>query len=1340
MASSSTMAYKVVLLLLAALCLCPAQTIQYVRPSIDTHCPGDPCLTLSEYVQDSFLYFNSDTTMVFLPGDHDLKGELFVSAISNFTMHGSASLFPNVTTRVVCRGITSIFISSVSGLLISNLAFVSCRTDTLAVFTFSSVDLQILNCSFHDNTNLMILATDSNILMKETDVSSNSAEFLQTENCTVLFSDTSTFSGNEAHGPTATIISMQNTNVSFHGQLIFADNTFDVALLTAQQSNLSSQGTSSFINNLAVGRILLINFSTAEFTGNITFSGNLVTNSIISSQNSNASFSGDIQFYNNSVTLAVLYAITSHLSFVGKCSVHNTQSENGYGLYTQGTVASFSGRSSFTGNSVRYGGGLYALASNLTFCGSSIFSNNFALIGAAIFADTSSVSFQGNTSFISNQATQGGAIHTYTGGIIFHGNNTFISNTAQGTDGGGILSDSSTVTFSGSTILRNNMARSLGGGMAVINRSNFTMTGNGHFADNSAGVGGSMAISSSYFYCDAGGVFVNNMAVYGGGAVAVLNGTTSFSVPSNFMENHASGGFGGGVLLLGGVIGFTGSSFANNTADYGGAIHASTGTLLFRRYTSFKRNIAIDGGALSLADNSKFYLPPNTTLDFKNNHAHRKGGAIVVEDHLFPFCVSDMNLLSYVLEYCFFQLTIDNYFETISIIFKKNHAGEAGDALYGGLLDKCALEKTIRYTPDMLFTIISTGYNESSSISHISSAPMRVCHCTDNTPDCTVTSTNYAVYPGQILKVPVVAVGQRNGTVPSIVKSSLSSQTSSEISSLETSQETGSKCSVLQYTVLSRSSFEEITLLAANPCAGPGTKLTVHIEVLPCPPGFELSNLKAACVCDKRLQLYTNSCNITDATIERTGYDNFWVGVDVKTGGVILHPQCTFHYCREDTVLFTLNNSGSDAQCDNNRSGLLCGSCQSGLSLAVGSSQCLKCSNEYLALLIPFALAGVTLVAFIFLCKLTVTTGIISGLVFFANIIQAHREVFFPHAETNILTVFIAWVNLDLGIETCFYDGMDAYAKTWLQYVFPLYVWLLVCLVILGSHFSSRITHFFGNSPVSVLATLFLLSYAKVLHTTFAALALTSLSYPNRTEIVWKYDGNQQYLAGRHIPLFLVALLMFVLVLFPYMLVLFFAQWLQVKSNHRMLSWLNHIKPILDAYQAPYKVKNRYWTGLLLLARFTLLLVYTVNSTNDPSLNLLIISACCLLLTVLAWNAGGLYTKWYLDTCESFFILLLGVLAAGTYFVRATDNNQAALTYTLVGMCFIVFIGILAVQIFFEIKSKFFLGETFISYKLKGKSTKSTEHPNQELTTSTVESPTVTSTTVFLREPLLEES
>ena len=31
-------------------------------------------------------------------------------------------------------------------------------------------------------------------------------------------------------------------------------------------------------------------------------------------------------------------------------------------------------------------------------------------------------------------------------------------------------------------------------------------------------------------------------------------------------------------------------------------------------------------------------------------------------------------------------------------------------------------------------------------------------------------------------------------------------------------------------------------------------------------------------------------------------------------------------------------------------------------------------------------------------------------------------------------------IHLDLGIETCFYDGMDGYTKIWLQLAFPLYL------------------------------------------------------------------------------------------------------------------------------------------------------------------------------------------------------------------------------------------------------------------------------------------------------------
>ena len=85
---------------------------------------------------------------------------------------------------------------------------------------------------------------------------------------------------------------------------------------------------------------------------------------------------------------------------------------------------------------------------------------------------------------------------------------------------------------------------------------------------------------------------------------------------------------------------------------------------------------------------------------------------------------------------------------------------------------------------------------------------------------------------------------------------------------------------------------------------------------------------------------------------------------------------------------------------------------------------------------------GVALVFLLLVCKLTVATGMLNGLVFYANVVGVHRTIFLPVESTDAFSIFIALLNLDFVIETCFYDGMDAYSKTWLQFVFPLYIWV----------------------------------------------------------------------------------------------------------------------------------------------------------------------------------------------------------------------------------------------------------------------------------------------------------
>ena len=185
-----------------------------------------------------------------------------------------------------------------------------------------------------------------------------------------------------------------------------------------------------------------------------------------------------------------------------------------------------------------------------------------------------------------------------------------------------------------------------------------------------------------------------------------------------------------------------------------------------------------------------------------------------------------------------------------------------------------------------------------------------------------------------------------------------------------------------------------------------------EVNLMPCPPGFLLKGVLQKCDCNNQLRSLPDvACNIQYSTLQRRGL--VWIGP-------FTDDNCPLNYCKDEAVSFQLN--ASSAQCNYNHSGLVCGGCQPGLSLALGTAQCLKCSNKYLALLIPFALAGVVLVFFIKLLDLTVSRGLINGLIFYANIIKPSEYIFLPQNNTNPLTIFISWLNLDLGIETCFFS------------------------------------------------------------------------------------------------------------------------------------------------------------------------------------------------------------------------------------------------------------------------------------------------------------------------------
>ena len=128
--------------------------------------------------------------------------------------------------------------------------------------------------------------------------------------------------------------------------------------------------------------------------------------------------------------------------------------------------------------------------------------------------------------------------------------------------------------------------------------------------------------------------------------------------------------------------------------------------------------------------------------------------------------------------------------------------------------------------------------------------------------------------------------------------------------------------------------------------------------------------------------------------------------------------------------------------------------------------------------------------------------------------------------------------------------------------------------MILLSCFSQRFANVLGSNPVSVLATLILLSYTKVICTLIATVYFTNLEYPTYNRSVWLHDANVDYIVGKHIPLFLVAMLVF---LFLTLSCFSLVSGCRPCDTLRLFSWVNsaRLKAFMDLYHAPYKAKHR---------------------------------------------------------------------------------------------------------------------------------------------------------------------
>ena len=707
----------------------------------------------------------------------------------------------------------------------------------------------------------------------------------------------------------------------------------------------------------------------------------------------------------------------------------------------------------------------------------------------------------------------------------------------------------------------------------------------------------------------------------------------------------------------------------------------------------FKNNSGRNGGGIAMYGSSFFLILPTSNIQFLNNHADNFGGALYIDQ------------TGVSVNYCFYQmvLTYEEYVQESHksrgkvLVFSGNTADIAGSVLYGGNIENClilpnsiietiigAVRQRLNVTYPgsnafFFFNFVLTGIVNQTGLSVISSSPVQVCFCSRNTPNCSTTQMNISVYPGDSIEIPFVTLGQMSGTAPGVLR--VEERVENKLVGVSLNS-TAPYCSTLSYTITQvHNANSTMLLLGVNnqqAAVNPSATVSVDVSIFPCPLGFELSQL-GSCDCARSLtsSIHNITCNISTLALTRLG--DVWIGTDNTGSCLLVDDSCPFDYCNPSLVSFHITNP--DPQCALNRSGVLCGGCAQGLSLLLGSNRCGECSNDYLSLLLPFALAGFALTALLLVLNLTVSAGTINGLIFYANIVKLGEAIFFVNGPIPVLSQFISWLNLDLGIETCFYHGMDSYVKTWLQFAFPFYIWIIMIVISVLTHYSTLVSKLVSRNTISVLATLILLSYMKLFRTINLALLGGFFTCGQADQFLWIVDANIGYFQTKHLLLGVFALIVLLFLALPFTLILLFSPLVERALARPKCMWklYRFARPFFDAYGGPYEDRYRFWTGLLLLVRLVLLLVVSFSNSSSAILSAIVTTTAVVM--TLAWWLKGVYWLHYLNVLESWFLINLVFLAA-----LSADKKAEIGVFISVSVVLITFIGIVCYHLYIRVK------------------------------------------------------
>ena len=656
-------------------------------------------------------------------------------------------------------------------------------------------------------------------------------------------------------------------------------------------------------------------------------------------------------------------------------------------------------------------------------------------------------------------------------------------------------------------------------------------------------------------------------------------------------------------------------SYSRFIDNEGSALRVSHLILAFDNVTIFEDNLADNGAALYTDQNAVITVNSGSLVQFINNTALLRGGAVYVD---LSNCFNNGIVFNSLLNYS-------------SIVFIYNSARISGNSIYFNIPQSCDVVRDYSNKMSAAYVPYRLNYTQSQSTvgPAVGATPYKINLC--SAYQCNLTADNCLIEGQKMLGQFI----RFNGTVCDYFNT-----VSETIQFQIRCNNCNRKYRVLADKLLvSRESLSEIAILADNINDDVVDNKNISLELYSvlsdnyrefsamlsvtlssCHNGFVFVADEQKCMCYGGGDEDIVQCpdNQVAATAEiKIGY---WLGVVHNFYTTTLCPinYCDFIHRAETRSNFYVLPRTADEQCSPHRTGAVCSECSLGYTLAYASFNCVstrQCSPHNTIIVVVLTVVywilitgGLFLLTYHFSAQ--VSSSYFTGVIYFYSIVDIlltnnlYRDsVFYTVAA---LSSFAKLTPTVIG-RLCLVEGLDAIDQQFIHYLHTVCILIIFTGLVIAAKCSRRID-FYVHRCIALTTVLFLqLSY-----TTVASVSLQLLrgAEYNGVDGVYVYlSPRLKYFEGRHVAYATIALLcgLFLVIGLPVLLLVH--PLIKRRRNRPGL-----LQQTLDHFQAGYREKYGWFAAYYLVCRLVIMLIAYFGNSDYDSMVYYIQTACVIIV------------------------------------------------------------------------------------------------------------------------------